>query len=720
MTRPVVDRRSQLRRVLSPRSIAVVGANDRLLSALAVPEIQRSAAEVSLVSRSHPTLYGQATVSSLSDIGHPVDTVLVMTGAEQAVQITQEAAQLGCGGVIVIGGGFAETGPEGALRQRELVDLAHSSGMALIGPNCLGFVNADAGVYCSLIGNLPLRPGNVAVLAQSGYLLRAALNAGHERQLGFSHAVSSGNEAVVDVLDLIDHAIADDATRVICLVLEKIPSWEGLVEAASRARAAGKPIVALKLGRSERARSAIQSHTGAIASAGWVYEVAFRQAGILTAIDLDDLLDQVQLLAGLTHDRWARTSRIAIVANSGGTASLAADITADNRELELPELPELRPWLRERLGPQALPNPLDLTGAALTDVTLLQEIFEQYGRSSDVDAVLFCSGLAAHDEQRTRPLEALCAAADANADTTLFIATCAEASALADWLPDKLKGSRVGYARGFASALRALTAMNRYLESAPSEPLPVDTAAGAGRLVADPTTADTYSSGGAQLLRFGAGMRLLRDFGIDTAPYVLLDGQRATDSVSAGELGDQLVVKLADVPHRTDIGAVRVGIAAGSVASEAAQLKLLAEQHSADSTVVCQALLQGTSELLVGLKAGTEFGTVLVLGQGGVAVEQSPCIVGRVLPLTAQQREELVDELGNRTGLASARAGALWDRPGLVALVTAVEALAHACPWLDSLDLNPVILASEGPVAVDVAATLGAAPGRGDDAVPET
>jgi acyl-CoA synthetase (NDP forming) len=696
----------------------VVGANDRLLSALAVPEIQRSAAEVSLVSRTHSTLYGQTTVSSLAGIGHPVDTVLVMTGAETAVQITEEAAHLGCGGVIVIGGGFAEAGPEGALRQLELVDLAHNSGMALIGPNCLGFVNASAGVYCSLIGHLPLRPGNVAVLAQSGYLLRAALNAGHERQLGFSHAVSSGNEAVVDVLDLIDHAIADDATRVICLVLEKIPSWEGLVEAASRARAAAKPIVALKLGRSERARSAIQSHTGAIASAGWVYEVAFRQAGILTAIDLDDLLDQVQLLAGLPHDRWVRTSRIAIVANSGGTASLAADIAADKRELELPELLELQPWLRERLGPQALPNPLDLTGAALSDVTLLQEIFEQYGQSSDVDAVLFCSGLAAHDEQRARPLEALCAAADAAEDSTLFIATCAEASALADWLPDKLKGSRVGHTRGFASALRALDAMNRYLDSAASEPIPMEMVAGTERLAAEPAATETYSSGETQLLRFAPGMRLLREFGIETAPYVVLGGESATDDVSAGALGSQVVVKLADVPHRTDIGAVRVGVPAGSVVSEAAALQRLAEEHSAEDTVVCQALVHGTSELLVGLKSGTEFGTVLVLGLGGVAVEQSSCVVGRVLPLTAPQREELVDELGNRSGLASARAGALWDRSGLLALVTAVEALAQACPWLDSLDLNPVLLTTAGPVAVDVVATLSVMHGRSDHPYP--
>jgi acyl-CoA synthetase (NDP forming) len=698
--------------LLEPKTIAVVGANERLLSELAIPEMLRSAAQVFLVSRTNPALYGKETVPSLSAIGQPVDAVFVMTGAEQAVAVAQEAAEIGCGGIVVISGGFGEAGPDGIARQAELRRVARAAALPVLGPNCLGFINASREVYCSLIGRLPLRSGNVAVLAQSGYLLRAALNGGHERQLGFSHAVSSGNEADVGLLDLIEYSVDDDATDVICLILEQIPSWPGLREVAARARRAGKPVIALKLGRTPSAREAIRSHTGAIASEGWVYEVAFRQAGILTASDLDNLLDQAQLFAGLPRGQWREAHKVAVIANSGGTASLAADLCAE-RGVELPALGGLAPWIREKLGPQALANPLDLTGRALSDVPLLEEIFRRYGEQSEVDAVLFCSGLAGHDERRANPLTAFAAAAEGST-STLYIATCAEASALADWVFTKLGNTHVAYARGVSSALCAIDAMNSYTRPAGTMACGQAQAARSGhRPAITPAPGDTYGSAGARLLRFSAGMDLLRAVNIPVAPYCFIEhgdltrhGDEGRSGIPGG-FGDHVVLKLADVPHRTEIGAVRAGVAIADVPREAQALRDLATRFGLDPRVVCQPFLRGNSELFVGLKPHTEFGAVLLVGLGGVAVERSACLTGRVLPLSAPQREDLADEFGERSGLATVRGGALWNRAALVALIDSVASVPESAgSWLGSLDINPLIMSADGLVAVDVAAVI--------------
>jgi acetate---CoA ligase (ADP-forming) len=710
-----VSRQIGLRRLLEPKSIAVVGANERLLSELAVPELLRSAAEVTLVSRSTPVLYGQQTVPSLSAMAGPADAVFIMTGADQAVAVAREAAMLGCGGVVVISGGFGETGPDGVSRQAELRLLAGASKLAVLGPNCLGFINATRAVYCSLIGSLPLRSGNVAVLAQSGYLLRAALNGGHERQLGFSHAVSSGNEADIGMLDLIPYAIEDEATDVICLILEQLPSWPALRAVAERARRAAKPIIALKLGRTPKAREAIRSHTGAVASAGWVYEVAFRQAGILTAADLDSLLDQAQLFAGLPRRRWRAASRVAVIANSGGTASLGADLCAEHG-MQLPALEGILPWIQGKIGPQSLANPLDLTGQALSNAPLLEDVFRQFGAQPDVDAVLFCSGLAGHDERRANPLRAFATAAAGSQDT-MFVATCAEASALADWVYPLLGGTDVGFARGVGSALRALEAMSGYLgfvaleagaepdaaaEPEPAAWRPPATTAAPGR---------AYRSGGSCLLRFSAGMDLLTAAGIPVAPYCLLDGDDPVQWQIPAELGSRVVLKLANVPHRTELGAVRADVALGDVPRHVRELRDLAGRLGLDPQVVCQPQQRGYAELFAGVKVGTEFGTVLILGQGGVAVEETGRLVGRILPLGQAQREELADEFGERTGLAAARGGVLWSRAELVNLIDALVACSEAAAgWLDSLDVNPLLISADGLVAVDVTCVIAPAP----------
>ena len=201
--------------------------------------------------------------------------------------------------------------------------------MPIVGPNCSGFMNVGLGVNLFTGGRISLRSGGVAVVSQSGFLLRSALAAGQQRQLGFGVAVSSGNEAVCELHDYVDVLADDPTTRVICLVIEKIRSADAFFVAVHRALASGTAIVALKLGRTERSRDIMRSHTGAIADESWVYDLVLRELGVVTARDVDELLDQAQLLAQLPPERRQPVRGVAVMASSGGVAGVAADAAVD-------------------------------------------------------------------------------------------------------------------------------------------------------------------------------------------------------------------------------------------------------------------------------------------------------------------------------------------------------------------------------------------------------
>ena len=214
----------------------------------------------------------------------------------------EEAAALGCGGVVIAAAGFSELGDAGRQLQERLIDVS-TTGLALMGPNCSGFMNVPRRINLFTGGRIALNPGGVAVVSQSGFLVRSSLAASRERQLGVSIAVSSGNEAVCDLADYIDILADDVDTRVICLVIEKVRQSEPFFAAVGRARSAGKAVLALKLGRTERSRQIMRSHTGAIADESWVYDMVLKELGVITARDIDELLDMAQLLTQVPPDR---------------------------------------------------------------------------------------------------------------------------------------------------------------------------------------------------------------------------------------------------------------------------------------------------------------------------------------------------------------------------------------------------------------------------------
>ena len=679
-----------LARLLSPESVAVVGASEKLgMSNNAVLPMLEAGLEVALVNPNRDAVYGRATVPSLSALGHPVDAVLTLVSAERSIGVVEEAAALGCGGVVVAAGGFAELGDEGRALQDRLVSAAGD--LAVVGPNCSGFMNVRRRVNLFTGGRISLHTGGVAVVSQSGFLLRSTLAAGQQRQLGFGIAVSSGNEAVTGLEDYVELLADDPDTHVICLVIEKIRDADRFLRAVAHARAADTAIIALKLGRTERSREIMRSHTGAIADESWVYDLVLRHAGVLTARDIDDMLDLAQLLAQVPPERRRPVRGVAVMASSGGVAGVAADAAVEE-SVHLPDLHELDAWVRERIPGDGMLNPLDMTGFVMRDPELLRELFEGYARADAVDALVLCWWAAEGDEAWSRTLLEPFAEVAARASVPLIVSPV-EATALGDWTRT-FQDRNVVFCRGLRSTYRALDALDRVARAA--APALVETSGPEPSV--PPELVDTPAG---RIVPFAQSMAILEAAGIPVAPFVVLT-EPDDDDAAIDALGERLVVKLADVPHRTELGAVRVGVARADVSAVVRELRAIARAHDAPEAVAVQAMVSGHGEAFAGVLSRTDLGPVVLFGLGGVLVEVAGRVDGRRLPLQPGMAARLVDDVAGEAAFAPLRGQTAWAPEPLVAVIEGVADLwrRHGS-WLHSADLNPLMVTADGVCAVD-------------------
>lgn len=599
---------ANLARLLSPQSVAVVGANEKLgMSNNAVVPMLEAGRAVHLVNPNREVLYGRAALPSLTAIGAPVDAVLSLVNAERTVDVVEEAAALGCGGVVVAAAGFLEMGAEGGSLQDRLRQAALGGGLAVVGPNCSGFKNVNLGVNLFTGGRLDLLPGGLSVVSQSGFLSRSVLAAAAQRQLGVAIGVSSGNEAVCDLADYVDVLVDDADTTVICLVIEKIRRPEPFFAAVARARHAAKPVLALKLGRSDRARRIVASHTGAIADESWVYDLAFAEHGVIGAADVDELVDRAQLLAQIPSVRRHPVERIGIITTSGGVAALATDLASDEG-IQLPTLDELEPWVRERV-PGDTVNPLDLTGFVMSQPEVMAELFARYAGA--VDAIVLAWWLGDGDEAWSRTLLEPFATAAERAEVP-FVVTPIEATAIGSWV-SSWRSRGLVFARGIQSTYRAARATVDFLSTRPRQP-------GRPPVPDDERPPALIATEAGPIVGFDDAMRMLADVGIPVAPYVVIEGDE-WDAPAVEALGWPLVVKLADVPHRTDLGAVVLGVEREELVATVRRLRDLARREGLPETVAIQSTVCGHGEAFGGMQGRTDLGVAVLLGMGGVLVE---------------------------------------------------------------------------------------------------
>lgn len=646
---------------------------------------------VEFVNPKYDEVFGQRCYPSLRDVPAGVDAVVAMVRADLAPDVVAEAAEIGAGGVVIFSAGFGESGPDGAAIESRLVAAAKAGGLAVCGPNCTGLVTVRAHANLYPGPRPPLKPGGVGVISHSGAMLSSCMNAGYERGIGFSSLISSGNEAVTSTLDYLDFLIDDDDTDVICLVLERAGNADELFRTSRRAAAAGKRLLVLKLGRTSRAIEIAKSHTGSLLGEAWAFDVAARDAGVILTEDIDDLFDKAALLSQVPVPRRPRNSRVAILSTSGGMAALSSDL-ADACGVELPALDDLKPWLEGVIPGTSSPNPLDLTGFLQDRIDVYIKVVERYLQHPEVDVVAIVWPVGDGDEAWSRdmvlPLRELSERSD-----KLLVLCSAEAGRVGGWVGELAPRVLVG--RGLRGALRGVAA----LDSAAADVAPRGEPA---TLIPLPTEPFLPSHAGP-LVPYHIGARILEDAGVPLVRTARIDGRElVTASSIPAQLGDRLVIKLADVPHRTELKAVRLDVPRADAAGVIEELRALARGLGVPDAVLVQPQVHVQGELFVGAQIDRDAGPVVLLGIGGIHVELLRDVAAAPAPLRKERALAMVDDLRLGGILRGARGTEPWDLDAIADLVVNVgQVAAGAREWLGSLDLNPVVRSPDGLLAVD-------------------
>jgi acyl-CoA synthetase (NDP forming) len=676
-----------LRVLWDARAIAVVGATDRpgALGRLPVAHLLRYGyrGRILPVNPKGGTVCGLAAHASLTDAaaGGPIDLALVMVPAASVADVVQEAGRLGIGVCVVMSSGFAETGEAGRRQQDELVAVGRAAGVRLVGPNCIGSVGFTTGQVATFsplftADDVPVIGGRVGFATQSGALGYGAVSLALERGLGLAVAVNTGNEADVGALEVLESLAFDDGIDALIGYVEALSDGQRLRRIAD----SGTPLALLKAGSSEAGSRAAASHTGALATSDRVVDDVLRQLGIARARDVDELLD---LADALVTPRRPAGPRVAVVTTSGGSGILAAD-ALEEHGLTLATLSAATRAALDEVVPAygATANPVDVTATVMSDPTLFERSLDLIATDDGVDAVIACFCVLT-GAQVMGIVESLRQVAERTGKPVLVTRTGADFLA-----PEASAAMRAAGLPAYPTPGRTVRALAACWTTSRPRANPL--------AQKDPTPPGRLDEPGLK--------SWLRDAGVSVPPGRLVaDGLDAAEAVR--EVGGRAVVK-AVVPgllHKTEAGGVALGITEQTAAGAFERMAALGHGTPGSAVLVEQmATPEHALEVLVGV-VPTPLGTVLSLAAGGVLTEVLADVAFRLLPLAEGDAAAMVDDLRSAPLLRGHRGSPVLDEPALVRLLETVAGLAPALPAGSSLDLNPVLVTTDGCLVLDAA-----------------
>jgi acetyltransferase len=672
--------------LFTPRTVAVLGASrnpaklgHRLVQNLLTPGFP---GDVFPVNPSGAAILGRESVTRVEDLPRALDLALVSLPAKAVLPAVRALAAGGCRMCVVLASGFGETGSAGRAAQEEIEAIARTSGMRIVGPNCMGVVNVPGGLNASYFWNVPQQPGGISFVSQSGAYGGLFFREVRERFLGVAKFLSIGNQSDLGFAECLAWLADDAETRVVGLFVEGIRDGRAFV-AAARGLARVKPVIALKGGRAESGRRAAGSHTGSLAGAWETYRAAFEAAGVVPVEGTDELFDAMVTLEAHAR-RPPRDTAVAVLTISGGPSVVAAD-AAEASGLRVPALPEAR---REALRAH-LPdfgadgNPIDMTPQ-----------MEPSGFEPSVRAVLEApevSGAVAIDVGLDRP-EYADALVAAQAATGKPVVACTVDT------PDmdrRLRAAGIPLVPGPERAVRAYRALVRHaelrhaVEVHPAHHMrPVLSAGLAARLTS------THGP-----LTHEEARAVLEAYGVPFARERVVARVDEALSAAAG-IGYPLVVKTArpDVLHRTEAGAVVLGVADEAALERAVHA---VEGRVGPGPLLLQEQVPPGIELLVGGRRDPAFGPTVLVGLGGVWAELMRDVSVRLAPLGPADAAAMLSEGRRGAILGGYRGGAAVDQLTLAHVVVGVGNLLADHATLAELDLNPLIVSGGRVVAVD-------------------
>ena len=685
---------------LHPKSVAIVGASQNPQKVGGMPV--RLLTELGYAGTIHPInaaateVQGLKAYPSLDALPAAPELAIVAVPAEAVEAALRQAVAKGVGAAIVLSSGFAETGEAGAAAQQRLADIAREGQLTLLGPNCLGVMNLREQLYATFtpapLAGRP-EPGAVAIVSQSGAFGAYAFSLARAGGLGLSHWITTGNEATTSVADIIDALVDDAATRVILAYIEGARDGRRLQQVLSRARAAGKPVIVTKVGRTEAGARAAMSHTASLSGEDSVYQAVFDDSGAVRAATVEQMFRLGQAFAIGTPPRGPR---LCVITISGGVGTLLADAASD-AGLELPPLPEATAAeLQRRVPFCSTTNPVDVTGQATAQYEVLDFAAVEAARCGAYDSlVLFLAAAGSAPGYADKIERTVRLVREAAPDLSL-----AFSGIVTPELKRRLQAHACLVHEEPTHAIEALAAMQRWRD------------AGADAGAAPAAAASLSGPRPRGMLNEIEGLAFLAAHGVPVMPHRHVPDADA--AVAAWRtLGGQAVLKIVsrDLLHKSDVGGVRVGLRDEAEVREAcaaiqAAVAAQAPQARREGLLVARRL-QPRVELMLGARWDPSFGPLVVLGLGGVAVELEPRTTVLTAPTTRERVQARLQSLGVLRRLGAWRGHAAIDAAPLVDTVLRFAALAAALgPRLRTLEINPLMVCEDAIAAADAVVEL--------------
>jgi len=706
----------QLDPLVKPRSVAIVGATDRAGPGRSVVESLGAigfTGAIYPVNPKYQTVLNHVCYPSLTDLPEAPDVVVFSIRKPLLPEQVRLAVKRGARAAVIYDAGFAELGEDGARQQAEIAGLCREAGMPVCGPNCMGILNPTARVttYKQTLMDTNGLAGNVGFISQSGSVCIAMLS--DLRRYGISLSVSAGNEAVTRTVDYLEYLIDDPATKVIGTFTETVREPERYVAALDRAAAVGKPVVVLKVGRTERTQRAITSHTGGLAGESRVFSEMLRAH---RAIEVSDLDEMTEVLAVCQGERWPRSRGISVITGSGGLAEMILD-NATAAGLDLPPLSGPERAEAERVIGRITGdgNPFDAWGNGDYAVNL-PHAMSVVDRSERIGAVVYCAdtsneGHVGHPGRILENVKMLAEAAKTSHKPYYLMSSrpgvmnTQQAKAMREAGLVQIGGTRQG--------LGAIDRIAHYMM--PPRPLRTPTG-GSGAQLADVLAARA----GRRTINEYDSKRLLSAFSVPVTRE-----QRAVTlgeaTGAAREIGYPVVLKVVsdDIPHKTELGLVAVGLASDEDLARAFQR--LSERldrldpRPSDAAFLVQEFVADGVEVFAGVARDPDFGLTLAFGMGGIAIEITRDFALRALPLREGDAEAMIAETRGAAMLGAIRGRPAADVKSLAACLNALGDFAHHnADVLQEIDLNPIKALPEGRGCVVVDALIVArSPARG-------
>jgi acyl-CoA synthetase (NDP forming) len=677
--------------LFDPRAIALVGASADPAKHTARPQksLDRHGYEGTVipVNPRRDSIFGATAYPTLADVPMPVDHAFIMVPLAGVYAVVEDCIKMEVPVATIYTDGFADAGEAGLREQQRIVDLAREGCVRLLGPNCSGIYSNYSRCALStnsVIEQLEITPGPLAIISQSGSMTGGLISRGVGRGVGFSRVVSIGNECDITVGEITDWLVDDDETGAILLFLETVRDARRLAQAARRAIDAGKPVIAYKLGRSDVGRALAASHTGAMAGAAEVADAFFMAHGILRVDNLETLFELPALVSGR---RPATSHRVAVMSTTGGGAATVADELGGSGVCVVAPDEELI----DILAAQGIQIPQGL----LTDLTMAGTKAEVYSAvlngmldSTHCDLVLAVAGSSAQFQPEAT-IGPILAASQTDKPLAVFVAPSA---------PDALRllqDNRVAAFRTPESCADAIRAWSKWRP--PAAEGPVD-GTRAGEVVAAVASLGDRRPNEVEAAEFFEALGIR-----SAASSVIQDGNTAVD------LRFPVVCKVLsrDIAHKTDAGGVELGIEDAAALARAVARIIASVGKTQPAAVIDGLLVQemesGLAEVILGFRHDAEVGPIVLLGAGGVLAELYHDVAIRLAPVTLEVAHEMIEGVRGLATIRGYRGMQRGDVAALAAAIVAMSELALAGEAVFEAEINPLLVRAEGAgvIAVD-------------------